>query len=256
MSSRRFARVYLAVVALLALPGAFVFLPGSPRAVAGPSVLMPLFRQDLGEGRSLYEERCASCHGEQAQGTAQAPSISGLGPAFYDFMMSTGRMPLDQPTDQATRRRPVLSRNEIALITAYLTALSPGGVPIPEVHPATGSLSVGQQAYEADCAPCHGTTGIGGAVGPRFAPNLQDASARQTAEAVRIGPTTMPRFDATTMPQGELDSLVRYVLYLRHPQDPGGQPLSRAGPLIEGLVALLVGLGVLVLITRFIGERS
>ena len=49
---------------------------------------------------------------------------------------------------------------------------------------------------------------------------------------------------------------MRYVLYLRKPNDRGGQPLNRAGPLIEGFVAIFVGLGVIVVVTRFIGERS
>ena len=66
----------------------------------------------------------------------------------------------------------------------------------------------------------------------------------------------MPRFDATTISQPELDALVRYVLYLRDPEERGGAGLNEAGPLVEGLVALLAGLGVIVLITRFIGTRS
>jgi ubiquinol-cytochrome c reductase cytochrome c subunit len=242
---------------MLALPGAFVFLPGgSNPATADPVSIVRYALAQANAGKPLYEEHCATCHGEQGGGTSIAPSIVGLGPAFYDFMMSTGRMPLDQPTQQAVRRPPVLSENEIQAITAYLTSLAPGGVQIPTVHPNTGSLSVGQQLYEDNCAPCHGATGNGGAVGPRSAPNLHHASALQTAEAVRIGPSVMPSFDTTTIPQPELDALVRYVLYLRHPEDPGGQPLNRAGPLIEGFVALVVGLGVLIVVTRFIGTRS
>ena len=141
-------------------------------------------------------------------------------------------------------------------ITAYLVSLAPGGIQIPKVDPNAGSLSVGQQIYEGNCAPCHGATGNGGAVGPRSAPNLHHSTATQVGEAVRIGPSVMPRFDPTTIDQQQLDALVRYVLYLRTPIDRGGQPLNRAGPLIEGFVAIFVGLGVLVVITRFIGERS
>jgi ubiquinol-cytochrome c reductase cytochrome c subunit len=167
-------------------------------------------------------------------------------------------MPLDQPADQALRRRPVLSPAEIRDITAYLVAISPpnSGVQIPSVNPTLGSLSVGQMVYESNCAPCHGTTAIGGAVGPLSAPNLHRATATQIGEAVRIGPGTMPRFDAASLTDRQLDALVRYVLYLDHPEDRGGLSLSRAGPLVEGFVAILVGLGVIVVITRFIGARS
>src|SRR5205807_2480407 len=99
----------------------------------------------------------------------------------------TGRMPLDKPTQQANRRPPSLSRHEIDAITAYLVSLAPGsGVAVPRVHVDKGSLSVGESTYQLDCAPCHGTTGNGGAVGPRAAPGLHEATATQIAEAVRI----------------------------------------------------------------------
>jgi ubiquinol-cytochrome c reductase cytochrome c subunit len=257
MSARPFRRTYLIVLGMLALPGAFVFLPGgSSPATADPATILRYALAQANVGQPLYEEHCATCHGEGGQGTSSGPTIVGLGPAFYDFMMSTGRMPLDQPTQQAVRRPPVLSPKEIDAITAYLSSLAQGGVQIPTVHPGTGSLSVGQQVYEDNCAPCHGTTANGGAVGPRSAPNLHHSTALQVAEAVRIGPSVMPIFDSTSISQPELDSLVRYVLYLRHPEDKGGQPLNRAGPLIEGFVAIVVGLGVLVIVTRFIGTRT
>src|SRR5437016_8689440 len=185
MSSRRFGRAYLIVFGMLALPGAFVFLPGGSRPVtADPAAVVRSALAQAAAGQPLYEQHCSTCHGDRGQGTSQAPPIVGLGPAFYDFMMSTGRMPLDQPTQQAIRRSPVLSSSEIHAITAYLVSLAPGGVQIPVVHPSTGSLSVGQQVYEDNCAPCHGTTGNGGAVGPRSAPNLHQSTPEQIAEAV------------------------------------------------------------------------
>ena len=259
MTARRFRRAYLLVFALLAVPGVFVFLPATSRpAIADPASLARFAVSQASAGQTAYEEHCASCHGQSAQGTDQGPTIVGLGPAVYDFMMATGRMPLDVPTQQAIRRRPVLSDREIHEITAYLVAISPAGsgIKVLAVHPALGSLSVGEHIYQENCAPCHGTTGNGGAVGPRFAPNLHRATALQVGEAVRIGPTTMPRFDAATISEPELDALVRYVLYLRDPEERGGAGLNEAGPLVEGLVALLAGLGVIVLITRFIGTRS
>jgi ubiquinol-cytochrome c reductase cytochrome c subunit len=258
MSPHRFARMYLLVLGLLALPGVFLFLPGgSAGATTDPALLAQSVQTQASQGQPLFEEHCSTCHGAQGQGTENGPAIVGLGPAFYDFLMSTGRMPLDFPTQQAIRRRPVLSRREIDAITAYLVSLAPGsGIPIPSVHAAAGDISVGQQTYELNCAPCHGTTANGGAVGPQDAPSLHQSTATQIGEAVRIGPGTMPVFGKDTLSDPSLDSVVRYVLYLRHPEDRGGQPLNRTGPLVEGFVALLVGLGVLVVITRFIGTRS
>jgi ubiquinol-cytochrome c reductase cytochrome c subunit len=92
-------------------------------------------------------------------------------------------------------------------------------------------------------------------VGPQIAPGLRQATAVQVAEAIRIGPGTMPVFDQTTIDQHTLDSVVRYVVYLRHPDDRGGGGLGGVGPLIEGFLALAFGLALMVLVTRTIGTR-
>jgi ubiquinol-cytochrome c reductase cytochrome c subunit len=172
-------------------------------------------------------------------------------------MMSTGRMPLDQPDVQTKRRPPVLTPGQIEAITDYLETIPPGdGEPIPTVNVAEGDLSLGEETYQENCAPCHGTTGRGGAVGPQIAPPVVHATPVQVAEAIRIGPGTMPVFDEKTINQHTLDSLVAYVEYLRKPDDRGGSGLGGVGPLIEGFVAIIGGLGLIVLVTRMIGTRA
>jgi ubiquinol-cytochrome c reductase cytochrome c subunit len=49
------------------------------------------------EGRTLYLEGCASCHGLEAQGSSTAPSLIGVGAAAVHFQVATGRMPLAAP---------------------------------------------------------------------------------------------------------------------------------------------------------------
>jgi hypothetical protein len=57
---KRATRAYLIVLALLALPGAFVFLPGgSAPAVADPASLVRYELAQANQGQPLYEERCA-----------------------------------------------------------------------------------------------------------------------------------------------------------------------------------------------------
>ncbi|HXJ65787.1 MAG TPA: c-type cytochrome [Actinomycetota bacterium] len=227
--------------------------PASPSPAASPS---PVSEALLAVGKNTYEERCSTCHGSDGTGTTQGPPIAGLGPAYYNFMMSTGRMPLDQPGVQAHRRPPVLTPLQIRAVTAYLDSIAPGGVPIPDVNPAIGDLSVGQSVFQANCAPCHGTSGRGGAVGPQDAPAVVHDDATQIAEAIRIGPGTMPVFDEDIVDQHELNSVVKYVQYLGEPDDRGGASLGGIGPLMEGFVALVAGLGLIVLVTRTIGTRA
>jgi ubiquinol-cytochrome c reductase cytochrome c subunit len=141
-------------------------------------------------------------------------------------------------------------------VTAWLTRGQKIGEPIPAVDPTRGHLSEGAQLYQRNCAPCHGWAGIGGAVGPQDAPSLHYATPVQIAEAVRIGPGTMPRYGQALFDSEQLDSLTRYVLFLRRPTDRGGASLSHVGPLIEGFVGLGIGLLLIVVTTRYIGTRS
>jgi ubiquinol-cytochrome c reductase cytochrome c subunit len=270
MSRRIVLRMTIActVVAVVAGWGLIAF---GAAAAGRPASAPTATAQALSLGRTLYQERCASCHGPGANGTLQGPPILGLGSAYYDFMMSTGRMPTQSSIVcpgcsaaqfaarlQTPRRRPVLSPGQIDAVTAYLRSLSPQipGEPIPRVDPAAGNLSQGGLLYQRNCIPCHGWSGIGGAVGPQDAPSVRQATPRQVAEAVRIGPGTMPRFGQAVMDPAQLDSVTRYVLYLRDPEDRGGSGLSHVGPLIEGFVGLGIGLGLIVVATRYIGTRS
>jgi ubiquinol-cytochrome c reductase cytochrome c subunit len=76
------------------------------------------------------------------------------------------------------------------------------------------------------------------------------------AEAIRTGPANMPRFSGNLTDQQVAD-LVSYVTgRIQHPDNPGGFGLGGVGPVAEGFVALLIGVGGLVLICFWIGERS
>jgi ubiquinol-cytochrome c reductase cytochrome c subunit len=66
----------------------------------------------------------------------------------------------------------------------------------------------------------------------------------------------MPAFGRAAIDDAQLQSLVRYVRYLDHPDDRGGAPFWHVGPLVEGAIAVFLGLGVLVLAVRWIGTRS
>jgi ubiquinol-cytochrome c reductase cytochrome c subunit len=208
------------------------------------------------EGRRLYVTGCSSCHGLAGEGSDRGPDLEEAGPASTDFYLSTGRMPLDTDDDQAVRKPPAYDEDEIEALVAYVSTLG-DGPPIPEVDPEEGELAAGNLIYGANCAACHNSAGSGGAVGPSvIAPDLFAATPRQTAEAVRVGPGAMPRFSAGVIGDDELDDLVRYVEHLDRPEDRGGAPLGRVGPVPEGLVAWIVGLGSLLLFARWIGTRE
>ncbi len=65
----------------------------------------------------------------------------------------------------------------------------------------------------------------------------------------------MPNFGPETIDQADLDSLAAYLLWLRDNGDEGGLQLGRAGAVAEGLVAVVVGLGILILVLRLTGAK-
>jgi ubiquinol-cytochrome c reductase cytochrome c subunit len=234
----------------LSLPALMLF---AAAAVAGPSTQRTQ-AGTLERGRELFLTSCSGCHGAEGGGTHQGPSLLGVGAAAADFQLSTGRMPLADPSAQAVRKPPAFSPREIDALVAYVASLG-DGPPIPDVDPAAGDLSEGGTLFRLNCAACHSAAGAGGALSyGDDAPNLWSATPLQVAEAIRTGPGQMPVFGPDTFSKHQVDSIVRYVRYLDDPDDPGGFSLGRIGPITEGMVALLLGLPLLLFVCRRIEE--
>jgi len=261
---RRFAILLSVAGAAVAVFAATGGLRSSGRAdaqTASPSPIVgaPTPAPTAGPGRELYMRDCAYCHGTQGEGGTEGPSLIGVGAASADFMLSTGRMPISKPEAQPLRRPPAYTPEQIRDLVAFVSALGPGGPPIPAVDPARGSLGQGAALYEENCAACHGSVGVGGALTSGLeAPSLIGSTAVQTAEAIRLGGAgyrtgKMPKYGPDLLNDHEVDSIVRYVEYLQHPRDRGGQNLGHLGPIPEGFIAWAVGLLALVLVVRWIG---
>jgi ubiquinol-cytochrome c reductase cytochrome c subunit len=207
------------------------------------------------EGRELFLEGCASCHGQDARGIAdRGPNLHGAGALSADFYLRTGRMPLAVPGEQPMRNDPLYSEDEIQRLVAYVGSL--GGPGIPTVDPAAGDLSEGERLFTLFCAGCHGKLAVGGTVTGALAPSLDQATPVQVAQAIRIGPYVMPRFDEKLLDQGEVDSIVAYVEKTKDADNRGGWDLGGVGPIPEGMVAFFIGLLALILISRLLGERG
>src|SRR5207302_1748106 len=95
----------------------------------------------------------------------------------------------------------------------------------------------------------------GGYVKGARVPPLGDATPTQVVEAVRTGPYLMPRFSAKAISDRQLDSIVAYVQYTKHPDDRGGWALGHIGPVPEGLVAWLIAAALLAAALIVTGKR-
>lgn len=207
-------------------------------------------------GQELYEIGCTSCHGFDGRGVEdRGPTLEDAGAASAYFYLVSGRMPTDNPKRQTVRKPAKYGPDDIDALVAYVATLG-DGPEVPDIDPADGDLSAGQQLYASNCAACHNAAGSGGALGQAiYAPSVTKASPTEVAAAVRIGPGAMPVFGPEAITDEQLASILRYVEYLKDPEDPGGLPLGRVGPVPEGLVAWVFGIGAVFVFARWLGAR-
>src|SRR5690348_15243016 len=82
-----------------------VALPSAP-APAAPSDTLSARTPAPTDVRTIFLRDCATCHGADGQKTTRGPKIAGVGRALTDYMLSTGRMPIENPHEKLKRRRP------------------------------------------------------------------------------------------------------------------------------------------------------
>jgi ubiquinol-cytochrome c reductase cytochrome c subunit len=186
---------------------------------------------------------------------SRGPALRGVGPGPVDFFLSTGGMPLRNPyVEPDIPQEPAFTPAKIRSIVAYVASF--GGPPAPTADPSKGDLGTGYDQFTTNCAGCHQIVARGGMLVGAWIPNLLHVNAQQIAEAVRMGPYVMPRFDYKLIDQHQLDSIARYVLYAQHPADLGGWGIYNIGPIPEGIAAWFLALVALLIVARLIGERN
>jgi ubiquinol-cytochrome c reductase cytochrome c subunit len=249
-----------------ALAGVLVAsVSASPAVAAAPG-------SPVQQGKGLYGQYCVSCHGANGSGVSQqrptggsslrvqqvqpgqAPALRGVGALAADFYLRTGYMPLLHLGLQPRRSRVLFSERQLRALVSYVASLGKGP-PIPRPHPAKGNLSTGLHLFTEHCAGCHQVVAEGGFVTGAVPPALEDDPPVQIAEAVRIGPYAMPKFSKRAISDAELNSIIAYVQYAKHPNDRGGWAIGHLGPIPEGLVTWFLAAAALVLLCMIIGKR-
>ena len=248
-----YAALLLGLVVVALLYGSLTRAGGTAEASAPAAA-----QQDVTAGKALFQANCSSCHGLEGQGTDQAPSLIGAGAAAVYFQMSTGRMPAKEVGPENDRKPVTFTQRQILQIADYVASLG-GGPAIPDqqqVSTAGADTAVGSELFSANCAQCHGFAGAGGALTyGKNAPPLTESTPTQIYTAMLTGPEAMPVFsDGALSPQAKRD-IIAYVTQTRVEPNPGGFSLGRTGPVTEGLVIFLGGMGFLVLISMWITAR-
>lgn len=244
----------VAALALLAL---------SREAGAQSGEAVPEGIEGAERGGLLYAQQCATCHGADGRGGpvprygGQAPSMwlddnPNMSAAYLDLVMSTGRMPPAESPYDNRPREVVFGPDERADIIAYMadTFEVPGEVP----QVGEGAASQGQDVWNTNCAHCHGSIGAGGvAGGGAWTPQVNNKSAQEIVEAIRVGPFQMPAFGEDQISDDEAASV---AVFMEEAANEEGTPLglTELNPVYAS--AFVAALAVLMLLSLvWIGGR-
>jgi ubiquinol-cytochrome c reductase cytochrome c subunit len=250
------ATVVVTLLGLLVVGGAYSALsPSTAQAATTASTA------DITAGRALFLTNCSTCHGLQAQGTEDAPTLVGVGAASVDFQVGTGRMPLQANAPQAPIHPPLFTRTETSQLAAYVASLAPGpAIPSSELTTVTNDadrISKGNELFRTNCAMCHNVVGAGGALTRgKYAPTLKGEEPRYVFEAMLTGPQNMPVFNDANISPEEKQDIASYLHYVSNDASPGGLSLGDIGPVSEGLFAWAAGLVALVACAVWLGTRA
>jgi ubiquinol-cytochrome c reductase cytochrome c subunit len=252
---RKVAPLLLLLVCLGTTGGAYAAFAPSPQAEAASGSSA----QSIKDGRDLYLRNCSSCHGLNAEGSSDAPSLVGVGAASVDFQVGTGRMPAAVDGPQIQQKRPEFKASEVAALAAYVASLGPGpAIPDKQALDYTDAdAAQGGAIYRTNCSMCHNFVGSGGALTHgKFAPSLNGVTPRHMYEAMLTGPQSMPVFGDGTMPPQDKRAIIKYLKTIQKQPDPGGAGLGKIGPVTEGAVGWIAGIGSLIAAAVWLGAKA
>jgi ubiquinol-cytochrome c reductase cytochrome c subunit len=251
----RFAPMVLLLLALAATGGLYSAFAPTPAAEASAGTSTA----QIDEGRALFLKNCSSCHGLNAEGTSDGPSLIGVGAASVEFQVATGRMPAAELGAQIEDKPASFNDEEIAALAAYVASLGPG----PEIPTddqldfSDANVAEGGEIYRTNCAMCHNFAGSGGALTQgKYAPPLRGVSPKHIYEAMLTGPQSMPVFGDNVMTEEDKKAVIAFLQTTENQAAPGGASLGKVGPVSEGAVGWAVGLGGLIACAVWLGAKA
>lgn len=259
---------FLVLLGLLVTGGAYAMVAPKPATAS-----LAADEDVLAQGKDLFIANCASCHGNNAEGTKSGPTLIGAGAAAVDFQVGTGRMPLAGPNVQAPRNKVKFTSEQITAMSTYIASLG-SGPSIPDkkyTTPITPSDQVeagqeltnneriarGGEIYRVNCAMCHNFAGAGGALTRgKYAPTLDGVEPRHMYEAMITGPQSMPVFNDMNISPEDKQQVISYLITIQQSAQPGGLTLGNLGPVSEGFFAWTFALGILIALAVWLGRKA
>lgn len=253
----KFAGPVLVVAALLTIGSAFSIASALPSATKTSAAATTT---QIAEGKRLFAAGCSSCHGLNAEGSGIAPSLIGVGAASVDFQVGTGRMPMADMSQQAQRKAPKYNAEETAALAAYVASLAPGPATVDGAnlnYERDGNTAQGGELFRTNCAMCHNFAAQGGALTQgKYAPTLMGVEPKYIYEAMITGPQSMPIFSDKTITPAEKLSIIKWIKAAQNEPALGGATTGRVGPVTEGLLAWVLGLGSLIGVAVWLATKA
>jgi ubiquinol-cytochrome c reductase cytochrome c subunit len=167
-------------------------------------------------------------------------------------------MPASGQGAQEPRKPPKFTEDEVNQIAAYVQSVGGGPqLPVDVRDRDPENLGEAGELFRLNCAQCHNFAGRGGALSSgKHAPGLGNATDKIIYAAMLTGPENMPVFGDNDITPDQKRAIVNYVQTLKESKDPGGHGLGRLGPVPEGIVIWVVGIGALMFMVLWIGAKS
>ena len=163
-------------------------------------------------------------------------------------------------SQQVMRKKPVYDEEVTAALAAYVASLAPGPA-IPGaamlMYERDGNTAEGGELFRTNCAMCHNAAGQGGALTKgKYAPTVMGVSAKHIYEAMITGPQAMPVFGEKAITPEEKLSIIKWIKAVESEKGLGGASLGKVGPVTEGLVSGVLGIGLLIGIAVWLTTKS
>ena len=213
---------------------------------------------DVTAGRQLFMNSCITCHGANLDGVKnRGPALLGVGGAATYFQVATGRMPLVLQGADAERKKTIYTTDQINSLVAYVQSVGGGpSVPTGNLRDMSG-LAEGGELFRLNCAACHNFAGRGNSLSAgKNIPSLTESTDAEMYTAMQSGPESMPVFSDNQLTPEQKTEIIAYVQTLKAQADPGGAGLGRVGPISEGIVIWVVGIGAMLLVIMWIGAKA
>jgi ubiquinol-cytochrome c reductase cytochrome c subunit len=167
-------------------------------------------------------------------------------------------MPVARQEAQIPRKKPKYDEAATLQIAAYVQSVG-GGPALPKgnLRGDDSNLAEGGELFRLNCASCHNFVGQGGALSSgKAAPSLEEATDLEIYTAMLTGPENMPVFGDNQLTTDEKRAIINYVQTVKEQADPGGAGIGRIGPVSEGLVIWVVGIGALLFGVFWMGSKA